>query len=181
MKNLYLSLIICILAGLILPSCRSSVSVKKRHYTSGFYFARNSSRQAATGLHEQKKPGAPSAKPKEKNEHASLGVNPITYGKDLVASAEHNTKGRSKPPVIKRKPFELTFAPQKTHHVRLIQKKKTPVSSEQEGLSLFWVVILVLLILWALGIIGGFTLGGLIYILLVVALILLILWLLRIL
>ncbi|MBK6834313.1 MAG: lmo0937 family membrane protein [Bacteroidetes bacterium] len=55
------------------------------------------------------------------------------------------------------------------------------VASSGDGLSLLWIVILVLLILWALGLIsGGFGLGGFINILLVIALILLILWLLRI-
>jgi hypothetical protein len=50
-----------------------------------------------------------------------------------------------------------------------------------EARSLFWIVILVLLILWALGIISGsFGLGILFNLLLLIALILLILWLLRI-
>lgn len=53
-------------------------------------------------------------------------------------------------------------------------------STRSEGdLSLFWIVILVVLILWLLGALGG-ILGDLIHLLLVVALILLILWLLGI-
>jgi hypothetical protein len=59
-------------------------------------------------------------------------------------------------------------------------KKAINADKDDDGLSLFWIIILVLLILWALGLIGGYG-GGLIYILLVVALILLILWLLKIL
>ncbi len=47
-----------------------------------------------------------------------------------------------------------------------------------DGLSLFWIVILIVLVLWALGLLAG--LGGLINILLVIALVLLILWLLEI-
>ncbi|NNM94984.1 MAG: lmo0937 family membrane protein [Bacteroidia bacterium] len=53
--------------------------------------------------------------------------------------------------------------------------------SRGDGLSLFWLIILIILIVWAIGLLaGGFGLGGLINILLVIALILLILWLLRI-
>jgi hypothetical protein len=46
-------------------------------------------------------------------------------------------------------------------------------------LSLLWIVIIILLVLWALGLISG-NFGGLIHLLLVIALILLILWLLKI-
>jgi hypothetical protein len=55
-------------------------------------------------------------------------------------------------------------------------------SSEHAALSLLWIVILVILILWLIGILaGGLGLGVLINLLLVIALVLLILWLLRIL
>jgi hypothetical protein len=57
---------------------------------------------------------------------------------------------------------------------------KLPVADDRDGLSLFWVVILVIIILWAIGFFAGWGTGGLINLLLVVALILLILWLLRI-
>lgn len=53
------------------------------------------------------------------------------------------------------------------------------MKDSSEGLSLFWIVILIILILWAIGFIGG-SIGGLINLLLLVALILLILWLLRV-
>jgi hypothetical protein len=52
----------------------------------------------------------------------------------------------------------------------------SPVTSD---LSLLWIVIIILLVLWALGLIAG-NFGGLIHLLLIIALILLILWLLRI-
>src|SRR3990167_5281695 len=75
---------------------------------------------------------------------------------------------------------------------RLAEKMKMRVSDDQsaqsgsavhdgDGLSLFGIIILIILILWLVGAIsGGWGLGGLIHILLVIALILLILWLLRI-
>jgi len=61
---------------------------------------------------------------------------------------------------------------------RLVNRPNT-ASSNDEGLSAFWVVVLVLLILWAVGL-WGFGIGGLINILLVIALVLLILWLLEV-
>ena len=41
----------------------------------------------------------------------------------------------------------------------------------------FWIIIIVLLVLWALGLVSGVLLGGLVHILLAVALILLVMWL----
>lgn len=52
----------------------------------------------------------------------------------------------------------------------------SPATSD---LSLLWIVIIILIVLWALGLISG-NFGGLIHLLLVIALILLILWLLKI-
>ena len=70
-------------------------------------------------------------------------------------------------------------------HIDLTQlniKKVGNAARESDGLSLFWIIILVILILWALGLLsGGWGLGGFINILLIIALILLILWLLRVL
>jgi hypothetical protein len=40
---------------------------------------------------------------------------------------------------------------------------------------MLWTILLVLLILWALGLVSGYTLGGFVHILLVVALVVLIL------
>ena len=60
-------------------------------------------------------------------------------------------------------------------------KQSNSARTSEDGLSLFGIVILILLILWLVGAIsGGWGLGGLIHILLIVALILLILWLLRV-
>jgi hypothetical protein len=60
-------------------------------------------------------------------------------------------------------------------------KSKSNAPATDDELSLLWIVILVLLIVWAAGLIGGgWGLGGLINILLVIALVLLILWLLRV-
>lgn len=44
---------------------------------------------------------------------------------------------------------------------------------------MLWTIIIILLILWLLGLIGGYTMGGIIHVLLVVAVIILILNLVR--
>jgi len=62
---------------------------------------------------------------------------------------------------------------------RLVNRTNTTsYNTDGHGLSFFWIVILVVLIIWALGL--GFGLGGLINVLLVIALVLLILWLLEV-
>ena len=73
------------------------------------------------------------------------------------------------------------FYPEKNHQIGLSNLHKSTMSSSDEGHSLLWIVVVVLIILWALGIISGsFGLGVLINLLLVIAFVLLILWLLRI-
>ena len=50
----------------------------------------------------------------------------------------------------------------------------------RRGLTkMLWTIIIILLILWLLGLIGGYTMGGIIHVLLVVAVIILILNLVR--
>lgn len=64
------------------------------------------------------------------------------------------------------------------------QKKITKPSmfSDENTLSLFWIVVVIILIIWVIGAFtGGFGIGGAIHLLLILALILLILWLLGIL
>lgn len=62
---------------------------------------------------------------------------------------------------------------------KLIDSGKLQAGSDDDGLSLFWIIILIVLILWLLGFISG-NFGGIINLLLIIALILLILWLLKV-
>lgn len=62
---------------------------------------------------------------------------------------------------------------------KLIDSRKLQAGSDDDGLSLFWIIILIVLILWLLGFISG-NFGGIINLLLIIALILLILWLLKV-
>lgn len=82
----------------------------------------------------------------------------------------HKIKNFEKPitsTVVKRNKFQYKNSIEKGDH------------KDDRGHSHFWVLIVILLILWALGY-GIFVLGALIHLLFVVALLLFILWLLRI-
>jgi hypothetical protein len=46
--------------------------------------------------------------------------------------------------------------------------------SSQEGVEMLWTIFVILLILWLLGLVSSYTLGGFIHILLVVALVILV-------
>lgn len=84
-------------------------------------------------------------------------------------------------PFSKKNLSKKTGFDQETHFSQINKHLKTKPVPASGALSLLWIVIVVLLILWLLGLLaGGWGLGGLINLLLVVALILLILWLLRI-
>ncbi|MFL5753981.1 MAG: lmo0937 family membrane protein [Bacteroidia bacterium] len=181
MKKSTLSLIICILASIFFSSCRSNMSVAKRHYSNSYYIAHHRAPQAGISSANEKKKPALYTPVKHGLVSSQFAQNPIADHNDLVASnAQQIPKGKTTG--LKRKTIPLKFSPAKTHRIHLQLKKKPALvaSGDGGGLSLFWVVILVILILWALGFIGGFTMGGLINLLLLVALILLILWLLRI-
>lgn len=62
-----------------------------------------------------------------------------------------------------------------------VDQQSNSARNSEDGLSLFGIIILILIILWLVAVLsGGWGLGGFINILLIIALILLILWLLRI-
>lgn len=187
-----------LIAVLMMASCGNKFSLTKRHYQKGYYFARNGS------------PVKPNAHAKEKNNKtlvvADAKQEVIENAKKTENIRTFNTG--NKQDKVALVPKTKTIKPKKVFaHV---SKTKTSLeqdqlykdniqrpaksfglsasnnqlteSSSDEGRSLFWIVIVVLVILWALGYIsGGLGLGILINLLLLVALILLILWLFRIL
>jgi hypothetical protein len=114
----------------------------------------------------------------------------IVTDKPSQPAVAANTEVKNKPVNI---PSQNTVAAKETRKVkvkravsfamnRIVNKANTTsINRDGDGLSLFWLVILILLILWAIGLAsGGFGLGGLINVLLVIALVLLILWLLEV-
>lgn len=117
------------------------------------------------------------------DEHSDQSI--ITGNNEIVANNDkslHKTiSKRNIKQALEQNSRIIEYPVTQSKHSLFEKNKIGSSASDKDGLSLFWVVILVLLILWALGFLtGGFGLGGLINLLLVIALILLILWLLRI-
>lgn len=190
MKNTILFNVVCILSVLMF-SCGSKTTLIKRQYNKGYYFAHvQNKHKAFTGKKENHL-----TQQKTKTtitDSITKGVDPILIGSQKTDNfvLEANT---SKKPIVfnthivakhplKSWPTFHTYRVKENENSSIRNKKMGAVSHTDGGLSLFWVIILVLLILWALGFWGAwFGLGGIIHILLLIALILLILWLLRIL
>ena len=192
MKKLLQFSTICIIAAFLFSSCRSNVSATKRHYNNGYYVTHTKNKHKAavqkeeekTVQHKPAKSFNPAPESVVQNSIAGYSdQNPAVSTADVAAGSS-----KTKPAVAPNHGLKQTFLSKtgiseivKNERTLFPQKKLTPVSGERDGLSLFWLVIVIILILWAVGFLaGGFGLGGLFNLLLVIALILLILWLLRI-
>lgn len=191
MKNIITLNVLCLFFTILISACgTTNGSVTKRHYTKGYYVAHNMTKHKISSENKEKKIV-------HQNSEESTIVIPskkIAKGGYVTNSNATNSAidkttlvaNSSKKPIVfnthivSKHPLKSapTFSKNNKHS---INSKSSAASDEDDGLSLLWIVILVLLILWALGLIsGGFGLGGFINILLVIALILLILWLLKI-
>ena len=193
MKKLITLSSIFIITSVLFTSCRSNMSVTKRHYNNGYYITNTKAKQTNSRSAEEervakkevKKTVEPSKVIIEENDKDSyFNQNPIMANSDVVASTEKvQDKKISKSIAMKRLRDTAIEAPaSQVKHIVSQAKNIRTYTAEGDGLSLFWIIILVLLILWAIGFISsGFLIGSVINLLLLVALILLILWLLRIL
>jgi len=187
--------IFCFIASILFTSCKSSMSVTKRRYNSGYYITYNNGKQCSPALKEQTKTTSSAStnqvkllqeqvKQKKTKEYAQ--DNCVEDNTTVVASTEKKQYRTVLKQHIKQiQALQTKIIENRTLQIKqtLSKTKKTNTTSsdDDDALSLFWIVILVILILWALGLLaGGFGLGGLINLLLLVALILLILWLLKI-
>lgn len=192
MKKLLSFSILTVLIALVFSSCSSGWSFTKRKYTKGYYVSKSHKQQqpkehavaqnnagAKTGLTDQHPTLAPvnvsplptttDKEPKSDN----LQANATT----ATRKTEHRKQTSAEKSPVGFPSIELK-KPVKTVENAIRQHKLS--AGDSEGLSLFWIVILIILILWALGLISG-NFGAVVNVLLIVALILLILWLLRIL
>jgi hypothetical protein len=187
MKRILSITTILLLAGLFFASC-SSLSVTKRRYTKGYFVERHGRN------HVQLK--------KSETAIAQAGSQEKQAPVQVVQSLSKTMNGEAAPvPVEKR--IVTAQAPIKSNNVKKGQPSATDVISmavkhpvkalkqagtlvntaatSDDALSLLWVVIVVILILYLLGLLfDGFGLGSLIHLLAVIAIVLLILWLLRI-
>jgi len=179
--------IFCSIVGILFTSCKSNMSVMKRHYNNGYYISHNKGKQSTTVSNgEHKTVKFPKINPLQAVQKEETTNKAIAENSPLIVSNEK----RSYKTISKQHVKQLQAIQAKIVEKRAAQMKRivfeTPKSNnalpQRDELSLFWIIILALLILWAIGVLGGgFGLGGLIYLLLVVALILLVLWLLRLL
>lgn len=186
----------CIIASVLFSSCGSNMSITKRHYNNGYYISYSNDKENViipkenkTGIHsslneslyfpndQTKEPG--NEKFTDQKEIKVNNVVATSYSK--IHRKENLQKKANK---IFKHISKITNTSEINIKSDLIEKNKIKSSSSQEerdGLSLFWIVILAILIFWAVFFSIGFLLEGLINLLLIIALILLILWLLRIL
>ena len=187
MKKLFTLGSICIIASILLSSCSSHISITKRHYNKGFYFAH------AKGKHLASKPKEQVIQVKTKNTLYALEkiqeqntvsgyVNQDLIAENTIVSASNERvypKTISQPSLKHKLLINANPVEQIKNNTSKV-KKSLMSEGKRDGLSLFWIIILVVLILWAIGFWGGgFGLGGFVNLLLLIALILLILWLLR--
>lgn len=181
---------------MILPSC--GVTLVKRQHRGGYYVSTNPRHQvgkeeAVTKTYENE--SVASVKPEVvEAEELAVVETPATINEqpnapDVPAVHKQNetTPAKLDETSSKHQKFSLSSITEKVPMMKKMNsalkkvKVNSPAPRSDDGLSLIWIVILVLLILWAFGLLGGgWGLGGLINVLLVIALILLILWLLRI-
>jgi len=192
MKKIITFCILSILSTFLFTSCKSNMSLTKRLYNDGYHVSYNNGKTTAKTFAQDHKYTPPKAEVaeykvqpelKELNNTTPLAIAAQT---EIPTSAPVNenmalNKKDVNPftEVVKNKAMTVksAFTKQNTCTV----DKSNTFTAPSDEYSLIWVLVLVLLILWALGYLaGGLGLGGLINILLVIALILLILWLLRI-
>lgn len=192
MKKLFTSITICVVMSLILSSCGSSSFITKRRYTKGYYVSHTHGKQ--------KTPARPSFTDKADAGTAVTVVTETQADTEMTQPAK-TEKAEKTAPAAKKTNFgsrknkiaaarairqqageatELSLGEVKSSH-RNLPSLRPYADSDDDALSLFWIVIIVILVLYLLGVIsGGWGLGFLIHLLLIIALILLILWLLRI-
>ena len=183
MKAKLTYILACFAAIWLLASCNSRNTLMKRHYMKGYYLERSTAKHIAPA---QARVAAKAPVITQHKRIAPVTNEPIALAEAQAASAPKQASASKanvkKSARLQKRPAVYSLVPV-LPNIRLSDSKQAlnPVVRDDDGLSLFWAVILVIVILWAIGFLtGGFGLGNLIHLLLVVALILLILWLLRI-
>ncbi|MGV3632403.1 MAG: hypothetical protein ACO1O6_14445 [Bacteroidota bacterium] len=204
MKSLLTIVSFTILGSILFSSCGSSLTVTKRRVNKGFYIASNHNKGITKHVKEKEadkpfynKPISEAATGPEINEELAVAV-PVeqqltTPEPELKADAAV-VENTDQPAALKHKVIQKKIAAaestkriiekvsfQKKKHLQKMEQKSSPQPIVGAVLSLFWIVILIIFLLYLVGLLaGGFGLGGLIHLLLVITLILLILWLLGI-
>lgn len=178
-------------ACMMFSSCSSNFEITKRRYTKGYFIDRGSNKDMTyVAVEKIKMPETATSLTHtgvltEPAITANSSINSIGNVSGATIMTSLKKAGHITPPRTSFKEQPGTSVNACAHVIGVsslisVAKSGYDDNSRREGLSLFWLVILVILILWAIGLLaGGFGLGWIINILLVIALILLILWLLR--
>ena len=193
MKKLFTLSIIFILAGIILSSCNTS-SVMKRRYNKGYYVhhkAKPSEPKTHQAVADNKAQAPLMVAPKKTEQLPSVNnTDVITNSPVATADAVKQKDTRSQAVALKNNNKGLLKSIPAQYSIKKPIKTLRNVSTdlrksshaEGDALSLLWILIVVLLVLYLVGLLTGeFGIGGLIHVLAVIILVLLILWLLRIL
>lgn len=193
MKKVSKFFFVCLIGSILFSSCGSNMSITRRHYNNGYYVSYNDSKQNGIIPKEEEKmiqghsvetvyspvdqikefPGEKNTYQKEiKTNNIVSTASPKSLSKAVLPAKSQFLKRINK--IVKVRETIGTLEPSGKNSM----KSSSP---QRDELSLFWIVILGILIFWAVFFSIGFLLEGLINLLLIIALILLILWLLRIL
>jgi hypothetical protein len=189
MNNL-LKISILFFASIVLFSSCKTMSVTKRHYNKGYYVS-HSHKQKALKKTGREPEQLSSVTKEERAEILNPGTTalkmPPTEEKELIAS---DTYEQPVLPSSRKKLFDKRSNSYSNEEIEVRDVIKNPLKagkmlatkdSGDDALSLLWILIVVLLIVYIVGILlDGFGLGGIIHILGVIVLVLLILWLLKI-
>lgn len=194
MKKLITPLLIGLLLSLVSCNNKRWLSIEKRHYNKGYYVntGRNANTTASAEPREAKK--AEKRKSAEKQAVAAEpGLNiKVLPEPEKTANAIPGTGNRNSNPVYaSRNHANETKTAAVTHKKTAIVPftlkqtqallKSSPRATEDDVLSLLWILILALLVIWAIAFLtGGWGLGGLVHLILVIAVILFVLWILKI-
>lgn len=190
MKTHFTSIILLAITSLIFSSC-GSLTITKRVHNKGYHVSFNKHYTSASQNDEASEADAQPIR----DEQATISKN----GSQVVSNHSHlqHTKIESQnlalvneektssefTPTSKKidakilPPFVTASKILMDNDVNRPTVKKMGMDREG-GMSMLWIVIVIVLVLWLLGYLGG--LGSFIHLLLVIALILLILWLLQI-
>ena len=193
MKKLITFSAVCFITAILFSSCSSNLSIAKRHFNNGYYIAYSNGKQPVhVPKEENKEVQSQTREPfyyvQNKTEQNTIvgysDQSSIAGTNDIVASNEklkHKTISQLVTKQVSRQKIKIIEDPTLQIKSTLFKTKNVNGDpSDNDGLSLFWIVILLVLVLWALGFWGFGLVSGLINLLLLIALILLILWLLRV-
>lgn len=195
MKRIITLFTLLIFSGLILPSC--GITIVKRQHRGGYYVSKNSHYRVDKDeavIKTDENQAVTTAKPVVEAEELEVAEAPVIINEEenavnvpSLGKQNDEAPAKSVEASSTKRVFSLNSMTEKVPVMKKMDstlkkvKAKSNAPASDEELSLLWIVILILLILWAVGLIGGgWGLGGLINILLVIALVLLILWLLRV-